>query len=313
MITGSGGFIFGNFIRQAFYAKKKYQISSIDKVRKSHIIQNIYVNSDHSFYIADICDSHILNVIFEKEKPDIIVHGAAESNVDKSIISTLPFTMSNVVGTQNIIDECLKSNTKIIYMSTDEVYGALKNDKEQPWTEESPLNPRNTYSATKAASELLIRAAHETHGLKFNIVRCCNNYGPWQTNEKFIPKIIHQIFENKNIPIYGKGNQVRDWIHVYDTCEALFKVIDNGVDNETYNITAKQEFMNLEIAQIICNNIGKGHDLLTHVEDRLGHDFRYSMTNNKIKNLGWEPKFKFKDGIKQTCQWYINNRYVLKM
>jgi dTDP-glucose 4,6-dehydratase len=313
MITGSGGFIFGNFIRQVFYERVPYTISSIDRVRDSHIVHNIYVNADHQFYIADVRDPHVLHVIFQKERPDVVIHGAAESCVDKSINSTLPFTTSNVVGTQNVIDECLKLDTRLIYMSTDEVYGSLKSDADAPWNEEAPLNPRNTYSASKAAGELFVRAAHETHGLRYNIVRASNNYGPWQTSEKFIPRIIHRVLNNEEVPIYGKGDQIRDWIHVYDTCTALWKVIDNAPNKEVYNITAKQEFMNLEVAQIVCNTLGKGHELLKHVEDRPGHDFRYSMTNDKIKALGWEPKFKFRDGIQQTCQWYVSNKFALQL
>jgi len=313
LVTGSGGFIFGNFIRQVFYAKMPYSISSLDMVLDSHIIHNIYVNADHEFYIADIRDPHILHVIFEKERPEIVIHGAAESCVDKSISSTMPFTTSNVVGTQNVIDECLKLDARLIYMSTDEVYGSLKSEKDPPWTEESPLNPRNTYSATKAAGELLVRAAAETHGLRYNIVRASNNYGPWQTSEKLIPRIIYKVLRGEEIPIYGKGDQMRDWIHVYDTCTAFFSVIDSGVNAEVYNITSKQEFMNLEVVQIVCNTLGKGHDLIKHVEDRPGHDFRYAMTNDKIKALGWKPQFKFRDGIHQTCQWYVTNQYVLNM
>ncbi len=312
LVTGSGGFIFGNFIRQVFYAKIPYSISSIDRVRDSHIIHNIYVNQDHQFYIADVRDSHTLRVIFEKERPDVVIHGAAESCVDKSINSTLSFTTSNVVGTQNIIDQCLATNAKLVYMSTDEVYGSLQNDQVSPWTEDSPLNPRNTYSATKAAGELLVRAASQTHGLRFNIVRASNNYGPWQTTEKLIPRIIEKVLTGNEIPIYGKGDQIRDWIHVHDTCSALFKVVDNGVNGETYNITAKQEFTNLEVAQIVCNTLGKGHELLKHVEDR-GHDFRHAMTNDKIKSLGWVPEFKFRDGIVQTCQWYVSNKFALQL
>src|SRR5271157_2982570 len=245
IVTGSAGFIFSNFIRQVFFNKIPYSISSLDRVRDSQLY-NIYVNSDHEFHIADIRDAHTLHVIFEKERPDIVVHGAAESCVDKSIIETTPFVTSNVVGTQNVIDECLKMGSRLIYMSTDEIYGSLKSEQDPPWTEDSPMNPRNTYSATKAAGELLVRAAYETHGLKFNIVRASNNYGPWQTSEKFIPRIIQNILNEEEIPVYGNGLQMRDWIHVYDTCSALFSVIDNGVLSETYNITAKQEFTNIE-------------------------------------------------------------------
>lgn len=313
LITGSGGFVFGNFIRQVFYSKIPYTISSIDRVRDSHIIHNIYVNQDHQFYIADIRDPHTIKVIFEKERPDVVIHGAAECRTDENIDTSIPFTTSNVVGTQNIIDQCLAINAKLIYMSTNEVYGSLLNDQESPWTEEDPLNPRNIYSATKASGELLVRAAAVTSGLDFNIIRTANCYGPWQTTEKLIPRIIERILSGKEIPIYGKGDQIRDWIHVYDTCSAIFKIIDAGVNGEIYNITAKQEFTNLEVAQIVCNTIGKGHGFLKHVDDRPGNDFRYAMSNNKIMDLGWKPEFKFREGIEQTCQWFINNKFALSL
>lgn len=313
LITGSGGFIFGNFVRQSFYNKKLYNIASIDRVRESHIIQNIYVNSDHSFHVADIRDKHILHVLFQKEKPDIVIHGAAESNVDKSILNASDFVSSNILGTQNIIDECLDIGSKLIFISTDEVYGSLNSENEESWNEDSPINPRNPYSASKAAGELLVKAAGQTHGLKYNITRSCNNYGPWQTTEKLIPRVIDCILNDKEIPIYGQGNQVRDWIHVYDNCSALFYIIEHGKDNEIYNISAKQEFMNLEIVQEICNIFNKGYDLIKHVDDRPGHDFRYSITNDKIKTLGWNPSYKLKNGLKETCQWYNSNRYILNM
>ena len=308
LITGSGGFVLGNFIRQAFYAKKLYTISSIDRVQDSHIIHNIYVNADHSFHIADIRDQHTLHVIFQKERPDIVLHGAAETGrTNSNSLST-----NNVVGTQNIIDECLDLGSKLIYISSNEVYGPL-GLLDDPHAENAPINPWGLLAGTKAAGELLVKAANKEHGLKYNIVRLSNNYGPWQSSEKFIPRIIGSIINNEPILIHGQGNQLRDWIHVHDTCSALFTILDSGVDGEIYNVTAKQEFMNLEVAQIICNTLEKGHNLLKHVEDRPGNTYRFAMSNDQIKNLGWKPQFKFRDGIQQTCQWYITNQYVLKM
>lgn len=310
LITGSGGFILGNFIRQVFYHKKPYIISSLDRVRETHLTQNIYVNSDHSFYIADVLDSHILHIICEKEKPDIIIHGADESCVSEN---NIPFITNNIIGTQNIINECIKIGAKLILFSTDKVYGSLDNEKDSSWTEESFINPKNIYAASKVSAELLTKTAGITNDLKYNIIRLCNNYGPWQTSEKFIPKIIKSIFDENEISIYGQGNQVRDWIHVYDTCSALFNIIDNGIDGALYNITAKQEFTNLEVAQIVCNAIGRGHNLIKHISDITGNDFRFSMNNDKIKSIDWIPQYKFRDGITQVCQWYVTNRYVLKM
>jgi dTDP-glucose 4,6-dehydratase len=302
LILGSGGFICGNFIRQAFYSKLPYTISSLDRVRDSHIIHNIYVNADHSFHIADIRDAHTLHVIFEKEHPDIVIHGAAELK-DKDAMIT-----SNVVGTQNVINECIKVGAKLIYISSDRVYGDLMIESKSPYIETDPLNPQSTLAATKASGELLVKAAS---GLVYNIIRLSDNYGPWQTSDNLIPGIIDSILDEKDIIIHNTGYQTREWTHVFDTCSAIFSVIDNGADGETYNITSRQEFSNIEIVQIICNTIGKGHDLVKHVEKDV--EVRYAMANDKIKALGWTSQFKFRDGISQTCQWYLNNKYVLKM
>lgn len=305
LITGSGGFILGNFIRQVFYSKKPYHISSIDMVRESHIIHNIYINLDHQFYPADIKDQHILHVIFQKERPDIVVHGAAES-VGNAL------TANNIIGTQNVIDECIKLGSKLIYISTDEIYAPLT-PEQQRWSEDGEVDPKTLYSATKASGELLVKAAASTHGLNYVIIRPSACYGPWQTSDKFIPSIISSILNKREISIYGSGKQMTDWMHVFDLCKAIFQIIDSDINNNIYNITAKQEFMSLEVAQIVCNIIGEGHDLIKHVESEPGCNFRYATTNDKIKTLGWEPEFKFRDGIKETCQWYVTNKYVLDL
>jgi dTDP-glucose 4,6-dehydratase len=307
MITGSGGFVFGNFIRQVFFSKLPYLISSIDRVRDSHIIHNIYVNADHSFYIADVRDAHTLHVIFEKERPDIVIHGAVESKDEGSMVN------SNVGGTQNIINECLKIDARLIYISDNQIYGDLKSENENPYEESDPPNPRGTFAATKAAGELLVKASrfNGLSGLNYNIVRLSDNYGPWQMSTNLIPRIIDCILSDTNIDISGVGAHSKEWTHVFDTCSALFNVIDSGVDGEIYNITSKHEFSNLEVVQMICNTIGKGHELIKHVESSFSH--RLPMTNDKIKALGWSPQLKFRDGIAQTCQWYLSNKYVLKM
>lgn len=300
LCTGSGGFIVGNFIRQTFYNKKPYIISSLDRVRDSHT-HNIYVNQDHSFHIADILDSHILNVIIKKEEPDIILHGASGNNIN-----------TNIIGTQNIIDACIINNCRLIYLSSDTVYGPLKNDKELPYIETSPLNPKTTNAAHKTCSEILIQSSKE---LKYNILRLCNNYGPWQSKDKFIPKIIKSILiTNEPIPLYSQGALLREWLHVYDTCSAIFDVIEKAPENEIYNVSYNQEFMNIEIFQMICNAIGKGHNLLNFVEDEvLKSNFRYSIKSEKLKNIGWIPKYKFKETITSVCQWYVNNNFFLKI
>jgi dTDP-glucose 4,6-dehydratase len=313
LITGSGGFVLGNLIRHFFFNRKQYTISSIDKVREEHIIHNIYVNLGHAFHIADVCDLHILNVILQKEQPDIVIHGAAETGVDNSQNCVQPFIHNNILGTQNVIDVCVKNNAKLIYISTDQVYGSHLSEKEPLFTEESGLNPQNPYSITKYSSELLIKSAAKLKGLKYNILRLSSNYGPWQTGNKFIPKIIKSVLDNKKIEIYGKGSQVRDWTHVTDTCEAICKVIDNWKDNEIYNVSANQEFTNLEVFQIVCNALEKGHDLISFVEDRPYHEYRYGISAEKLNKLGWKKEIKFKDGIQQTAQWYLNNAFVLRL
>ena len=306
LITGSGGFIGSNFIRRLFHTKQPYSISSLDKVKN---LYNIYTNANHDFYIADIRDSHILNVIFQKTNPDIVVHFAAESFVDSSIKDAQSFITSNILGTQNIIDNCLSTKARLVYVSTDEVYGQLEDESRPAWSEGDITNPRNPYSASKLSGELLVKAAHETHGLEYQITRSSNNYGPWQNAEKFIPKIIKHVLNNEEMPVYGRGEQIRDWIHVFDNCEAILRIIERGEINSIYNISANCEFSNIEIFQHICNTIGNGHNLVKFVDDRPGHDFRYAIEASKLRNLGWRPQVKFPEGIKETVQWYINNKF----
>jgi dTDP-glucose 4,6-dehydratase len=312
LITGTCGFIFSNFIRRAIYAKQPYTFVSIDRIGGNANI--IYSNKNHIFHVADIRDQHIIDKLFQFERPDIVIHGAAESFVDYSLSDPNSFVTSNVLGTQVIINACLKHNVeRMIYISTDEVYGQLTSESDLAWKEDAPLNPRNPYSATKAAGELLVQAAHQSHGLIYNITRSSNNYGPRQTSEKLIPKAIKCILNNEKIPIYGQGLQIRDWTHVYDNCAAILTVLNQGKPNEIYNISANQEFPNIEVIQKICNAMGKGHDLINFIEDpRKGHDFRYSVDSSKIKELGWKPTIKFKDGITQTVEWYKINPWLLK-
>lgn len=313
LITGGGGFIFSNFIRKLIYDKLKYNFVTVDYCKVPNVLNNIYSNKGNTFYVGDVADKHFMNIVFEVEQPDYVIHAAAESFVDSSIDNALSFTHSNVSGTQNVIDMCLKWKVeKLIYISTDEVYGHLQNDNDISWTEESTLAPRNPYSATKAAGELLVQAAHHTHGLNFNITRSCNNYGPRQQTRNFIPKIIKSVLFNEPMPIYGQGRQMREWIHVEDNCSAIIKILEEGKVNEIYNISSNHEFTNVEIFNEVCNIMKKGHDLLSFVQDRPGHDFRYSVNSNKIKALGWKPNWKFKKGLEHCIEWYTNNRYWFK-
>jgi len=309
LVTGSVGFIFSNFVRKVIHQKEPFTFASIDKISNRTALNSIYLNKDHEFYIADITDAHCLDVIFDYEKPNIVIHGAASSHVDASLKDPNEFINNNILGTQNIINSCIKHKVdKLIYISTDEIYGHQTSEKEPPFTEEAPLNPRNPYSASKAAGELLVKAANQSFGLKYNITRSSNNYGRRQTSDKFIPKVIKCILNDEKIPVYGQGLQMRDWIHVEDNCSAILSIMKNGKNNEIYNISANQELTNIELVQRICNIMGKGHSLISYVEDRPGHDFRYSIDSSKLKNLGWAPKTNLKDGLAEVVEWYVLNK-----
>jgi len=318
LISGTGGFILGNFIRKAIYEEnkkqnKEYSFVSVDRL--SDNANGFYTNKNHTFYMADIRDQHIIDRIFQFERPDIVIHGAAETHVDYSLSDPNSFITSNVLGTQVIINACVKNKVeKLIYVSSDEIYGALTSESDQSWTEDAPLNPRNPYSASKACGELLVKAANQSHGLTYNITRSSNNYGPRQTPEKLIPKAIKCIMNNEKIPIYGQGLQIRDWTHVFDNCSALFTILNKGEPNEVYNISANQEYTNIEVINEVCNAMGGGHHLIDFIKDPRGngHDFRYSVDASKIKKLGWAPHYKFKEAIASVVEWYTLNKYLLK-
>jgi dTDP-glucose 4,6-dehydratase len=319
IISGTCGFIMGRFVRlgvrEEFHNQKKgeYTFVSIDRMTNT-AINSLYTNKDHTFYPADIRDAHVMDVIFKYEQPDIVIHGAALTAVDASIKDPNSFITNNVIGTQNIIDCCIKHKVKkLIYVSTDEVLGHLTSENDTPWTENAPINPRNPYSASKACGELLVKAAHQTHGLIYNITRSSNNYGPRQTPDKLIPRVIKSILDNQKIPVYGQGLQIRDWTYVDDNCSAIMTVLEKGAPNEIYNISANQEFTNIEVVQAICNAMGGGHSLITNIPDpRPGHDFRYALNTTKIRELGWKPLYKFKEGLDITSDWFQRNQYFLR-
>lgn len=313
LITGSLGFIASNFIRKAIFEKLPYEIVSIDKIIKSSALNTIYHNKNHNFYIGDIADDHLIDRVFEYERPDIILHMAAETYVDDSLKDPYKFIHSNVLGTQVLTNAAVKWGVKrFVYCSTDEIYGQLTSENDKPWKEDAPLNPRNPYSSSKACGELILKAAASSFGLDYCITRSCNNYGPRQTSEKFIPKIIKCILDGQKIPVYGQGLQMRDWLYVSDNCDAITKILELGKNGEVYNISANQEYTNIEVVNEICNVMGKGHSLISFCEDRPGHDFRYAIDSSKLRSLGWEPKYKFKGGIKACSEWYINNQFFLK-
>lgn len=310
LLTGSCGFIGSNFIRKVLREEKDYTFVGVDKIVSSYNLYNVYdIGRDHVFYMNDIADHDAMENVFKLEMPDIVINMAAESFVDDSIREAKPFILSNVLGTQVMVDMCLKYDIqKYIHVSTDEVMGQLK-PGEKAWTEESPLNPRNPYSASKAAAELVVKAAHETHGLQYNITRCCNNYGPRQPPRNLMPKVVTCILENKKIPIHGEGKQFREWIYVDDHCDGIMAVLKNGEINNTYNIGTGYESNNLSTVNKICDIMGRGKELISFVGDRPGHDFRYSVNIEKIQKLGWKPKYTFEEGLNNTIHWYTNNRW----
>lgn len=309
LLTGSAGFIGSNFVRKVIYDKQPYELYSVDKIVNSSMLNNIYQHKLHEFYIVDICDAHIMDKIFEYVRPDVVVHMAAESDVDKSIKEPDIFVRSNVLGTQNMINLALKYKVrKFLQISTDEVLGSLDSGAAL-WKEDAPLAPRNPYAASKAAAELMVRAAGHTHGLPYIITRSANNYGPRQTPQKLIPRIIKSILEDQLIPVYGKGEQMRDWIHVVDNCAAYLTILEKGQVGEIYNISHNQEMRNLDVADSVIKIMGKGQ--INFVADRLGHDFRYGMDASKLSALGWRPIYKFQDGLKSCVSWFVDNKWFL--
>lgn len=307
LVTGTAGFIFSNFIRKVFDERQPYRFVSVDKIIASYNLKNIFRHPGHTFYMGDIADEAFMGNVFELEKPDIIIHGAAESFVDDSIRSAKPFVHSNIVGTQVMVDLSLTHNVdRFVYISTDEVYGQML-PGDPSWAETTATKPRNPYSASKACGEMLVYAANQTHGLKYNITRCCNNYGPRQPPRNLIPKTITSILNNKSIPIHGQGKQMREWLYVKDNCSAIMKIVETAPVNETYNIGSGVEFTNLEIVKKI-GQIMKTEPLISFVKDRPGHDFRYSVDCSKIKALGWKPNFDFDRGLVECVNWYLEHR-----
>ncbi|GIP35113.1 dTDP-glucose 4,6-dehydratase [Paenibacillus sp. J2TS4] len=310
LVTGGYGFIGSNFIR---YMLKKYsncQIVNLDALTYASNVKNLKEYENHSNYTfvkGDIRDSFLVNRIFQ-QGIDFCVNFAAESHVDRSIQNPTIFIETNVNGTQVLLEAAKKYGiNKFVQISTDEVYGSLGDTG--LFTEYTPLSPNSPYSASKAAGDLLIRAYHETYGLPINITRCSNNYGPNQYPEKLIPLIISKAIQDKPLPIYGNGLNVRDWLFVKDHCTAIDLVIHNGKSGEVYNIGGRSEKTNINIVRMILQELGKPESLISYVKDRPGHDYRYGIDATKIKQeLGWKPKYDFETGIKKTIKWYLNNQ-----
>jgi len=328
LVTGVAGFIGSNFV---YYYLRKYKdrkIIGLDKLTYAGNLDNLSKLSEEEkkrfvFIKGDINDLELLEEIYSKYEIDGIINFAAESHVDRSIHDPSIFLKTNILGTQTLLhvykqhyDE--RKRQKFLHISTDEVYGAL--GPTGYFTEETPLDPHSPYSASKASSDLIVKAYHDTYGLNTNITRCSNNYGPYQFPEKLIPLMIHNALNHKELPVYGDGKQIRDWLYVEDHCKAIDLVFEKGKSGEVYNIGGHNEKENIEIVKLIINYLQEktkdkeiNESLIKHVKDRLGHDRRYAIDPTKIKNeLGWEPETRFEQGIKQTIDWYLENQEWMK-
>ncbi|MGX9134417.1 dTDP-glucose 4,6-dehydratase [Rummeliibacillus sp. JY-2-4R] len=312
LVTGGAGFIGGNFVHYMLKNYPQYDIYNVDLLTYAGDLmkhRSIEKNTNYHFIQGDITDRNFITSLFENEKFDFVIHFAAESHVDRSIIDPSIFVHTNVLGTQVLLDAAKQIGVKkFVHVSTDEVYGELDFDPATFFTEESSLQPNSPYSASKASSDLLVRAYHETFGLPMNITRCSNNYGPYQFPEKLIPLTISRVLNNESIPIYGNGQNVRDWLHVLDHCTAIDLVLHKGTVGEVYNIGGHNERSNLDVVKTIIQTLGKSDNLIMFVKDRLGHDKRYAIDPTKIEQLGWKPIFTFESGMAQTIEWYLEQK-----
>ena len=325
LVTGGAGFIGSNFIQ--YLLKKRSDVEllvNLDLLTYAGNLENLLLVQDDRRYVfvrGDIRDRALVNEIFDRYDFDTVVHFAAESHVDRSIVEPEIFLTTNIVGSQTVLDAAkrhwkLEPDNKysreykegVVYLqvSTDEVYGAL--GKTGMFTETTPISPNSPYSASKASADLVVRAYHQTYGMPVNITRCSNNYGPYQFPEKLIPLMLHNAENGKALPVYGDGMQIRDWLHVSDHCSAIETVLEKGVRGEVYNIGGNNERANIEIVKLILQELGRSESLITYVQDRPGHDRRYAIDNTKITTtLGWKPAYTFERGMHETIDWYLHN------
>ncbi len=310
LVTGAAGFIGSNFVRM--FARGSFEeiscIKVLDKLTYAGIkanLSSVQENTKYQFFLGDVCNlTQVGELITDC---DAIINFAAESHVDRSILGAADFVQTNIVGVQVLLDAIRASGRKIRFLqvSTDEVYGSIKSGS---WTEEWPLEPNSPYSASKASGELLARSYNKTHGMDVVITRCSNNYGTHHFPEKLIPLFITNLVEGKKVPVYGTGENVRDWLHVDDHCRGIYQVLMNGRSGEVYNIGGGRELTNNEITSLILEAMGADESSIEYVQDRKGHDLRYSVDWTKInRELGYEPQVKFEDGLRETIQWYRDN------
>lgn len=314
IVTGGAGFIGSNFVYHLLEKYQDYKVICIDSLTYAgnlKTLEKALLNPNFTFYKVDIRDREKIFEIFEQEKPDKVVNFAAESHVDRSIEDPSTFLSTNILGTQVLMDACREyGNIHFHQVSTDEVYGDLPLDRpDLLFTEQTPLKTSSPYSASKASADLLVEAYHRTFALPITISRCSNNYGPYQFPEKLIPLMIARANDNKTLPVYGKGENVRDWLFVSDHSKAIDLIIHKGKIANVYNIGGNNEQKNIDIVKIILKKLNKSEDLITYVKDRPGHDMRYAIDSSKLQNeLNWKPETSFEEGIEYTIDWYLNNK-----
>ncbi len=306
LITGGAGFIGSEFVREGI--RRGYEIAVVDKLSYAGDLKRLEeAEGKIVFHQVDVSDRYALSRVFSVEKPDAVVHWAAESHVDRSIVDATPFLDTNIKGTQVLLD--ISRDFKIerfINISTDEVYGDLKEDGQ--FYETTPLNPSSPYSVSKASADMLGRAYFRTYGLPVVTVRPSNNYGPWQYPEKLIPVVIMKALNNEKVPVYARGENVREWLFVSDCADGVFEILGKGSAGETFNIGSGEEKRNIDVVKMILQILGRSEDLIEYVKDRLGHDFRYSLNSTKVDDqLGWRAKTKVPEGIEKTVRWYVDN------
>ncbi len=313
IVTGGAGFIGSNFVYYMLDKHPDYRIVCIDCLTYAGNMSTLakaMENPRFVFYKTNICDRAGIFAIFEKEHPDVVVNFAAESHVDRSIETPEVFLQTNILGTQVLMDACRKYGiARFHQVSTDEVYGDLPLDRPDLFfTERTPICTSSPYSASKASADLLVHAYYRTYGLPVSISRCSNNYGPYQFPEKLIPLMIANALGEKPLPVYGKGENVRDWLYVEDHCKAIDLILHGGCEGEVYNIGGHNEMRNIDIVKLICAKLDKSEELITYVTDRKGHDLRYAIDPTKIhRELGWLPETRFADGIEKTIRWYLDH------
>ena len=313
LVTGGMGFIGSNFIRYLLELNQGFRIINVDKLTYAGNPENLKnveetYHNNYIFYKADICDFDAIDKITIKENVDYIINFAAESHVDRSINNPTVFCNTNIFGTQILLNIAKKNKIKKYQqVSTDEVYGSL-NFEDSPFTEKTPLSPNSPYSASKASADLLVYAYFKTFNLNINITRCSNNYGPYQFPEKLIPLMLNNAINDRELPVYGKGINIRDWIFVDDHCSAILKVLMEGRIGDVYNIGGDSEIKNLDLVKKLLKILNKPETLITFVKDRPGHDLRYAINHEKItKELNWNPKVNLEEGLKRTVEWYVEN------